>query len=297
MSNTQVGEKAMAESISIFKTPELEHQYYDAYDAVLALWPVPYESLDVATSFGTTHVNACGDLNKPPIVLFPGFGANSTTWFANVAALTSQFRVYAVDTPGQPGKSIPSKPLLASNCHDWIDELITGLGLERAHLAGVSLGAWLALRFAIWKPERVDHLVLLDPAASIEGLSLSFLFHSFIPVMVKPTRTGLVKYFRWMTQGYQVNKKWGELMILGILNTRPHPPVRATVFNDAELKSIQPPVLLLIGEHSVIYNPQRAYQRATSLIPNIKAEIVPGSSHAIVEQKSELVNTSILEFC
>jgi hypothetical protein len=45
---------------SIFKTPELEKEYMAAYEAVLALWPVPHAPLEVQTQFGTTHVNACG---------------------------------------------------------------------------------------------------------------------------------------------------------------------------------------------------------------------------------------------
>jgi len=63
------------------------------------------------------------------------------------------------------------------------------------------------------------------------------------------------------------------------------------------LRSLKIPVLLLIGERSVIYNPQRAYQRATRLIPNVQAEIVAGASHALNDEKAELVNARILKFC
>jgi hypothetical protein len=76
-------------SKSIFKSPEYEKQYMDAYEAVLALWHAPSEPLDVTTSFGTTHVNACGSKDKPAMILIPGFGANSTMWFSNVAALAA----------------------------------------------------------------------------------------------------------------------------------------------------------------------------------------------------------------
>jgi pimeloyl-ACP methyl ester carboxylesterase len=115
--------------------------------------------------------------------------------------------------------------------------------------------------------------------------------------MVRPTRPGLVKYFRWMTRGYAVNEKWGELMVLGILNTRPQPPIRATVFSDQELRRIQAPALLVVGGRSVIYNPNRALRRATRLMPNLEAEIVPDASHALNAEKAELVNARILQFC
>ena len=45
----------MPKNLSIFKTPENQAKYMAAYDAVLALWPVPYESLDIPTRFGKSH--------------------------------------------------------------------------------------------------------------------------------------------------------------------------------------------------------------------------------------------------
>jgi len=287
----------MISNNSIFKTPEAEKQYFELYETVLARWNVPTESLDIKTSFGITHINASGSSERPALILLPGFGANSTMWFPNISALSSKFRVYAIDTNGQPGKSIPGRKLTASNSANWIVEVLIGLGLERVNMMGISLGGWLTLNFTIQKPERVERIVLLDPVASVEKVSRAFWRRSFIPIMVHSTRPGLVKYFRWMTQGYKVNPDWGELMLEGILNTRPQAPIRPAPFTDSELRSVKIPVLLLIGERSVIYNPQRVYQRAIHLIPNVQAEIIPGASHALNAEKVELVNARILEFC
>jgi pimeloyl-ACP methyl ester carboxylesterase len=287
----------MQTKVSLFKTPELEKQYVDAYEAVLALWPVPVEPLDLPTRFGMTHVNISGLPEKPAMVLLPGFGANSTMWYPNIADLSSQYRIYALDTIGQPGKSIPTGQMNAQNSPEWIRDVFDGLGIERAHLVGVSLGGWLSLDFALHAPERVKRVVLLDPAASFERMSAAFFWHSLIPIMIHPTRAGLIRYFRWMTQGYQVDRDWAELMLLGILNMRPQPPIRATPFTDEELRHIQTPTLLLIGGRSVIYDPERAYRRATSLVPNLEAEIIPEASHALTIEKSEIVNARILQFC
>jgi pimeloyl-ACP methyl ester carboxylesterase len=287
----------MSTIVSIFKSSVLEKQYLDAYDAVLALWPVPVEALDVPTRFGKTHVNISGLPEKPAMVLLPGFGANSTMWFPNISDLSSRYRVYAVDTIGQPGKSIPTRQMNAQNSPEWMRDVFDGLGIEKAHLVGVSLGGWLSLNFALHAPERVRQIVLLDPAASFERMSAAFFWHSLIPIMIYPTRDGLIRYFRWMTQSYQVDRSWAELMLLGILNMRPQPPIRATVFNDAELRRMKAPTLLLVGGRSVIYDPERACQRATRLMPNLEAEIIPEASHALTMEKSEIVNARILQFC
>lgn len=270
---------------SIFKTPEFEKQYFELYETVLTKWNITTESLDIATRFGLTHINACGPKDAFPLVLLPGFGTNSTMWFPNISALSSKFRVYAVDTNGQPGKNIPGQKLTAANSADWIAEVLDGLGLDKIHLVGISLGGWLTLNFAIHRPERVARAVLLDPAASFEKMSATFLWHCLMPIMMRPTRSGLIKYFRWMNKGYGVDPNWGELMLQGILNTRPQPPIRVAVFTDSELRSVKVPVRAFIGEHSVIYNPKRAYQRAIDLIPDIQAEIVPGASHALHAEK------------
>lgn len=283
---------------SLFKTPGLEKQYLEVYESVLGLWNVAHEDLDVRTSFGITHINAAGPRDKPPLLLLPGFGANSTMWFPNVATLSNQFRVLAIDTIGQPGRSIPdpNQPLLASNSFEWISEVLDHLGLVKAHLAGVSLGGWLALNFAIHCPQRTDRVVMLDPAASFSGMSAAFMWHSLIPFMICPTRAGLINYFRWMTKGYRVEEKWGELMILGILNTHPQPPVRATAFSESDLRSVRAPVMVLIGECSVIYDPRRTHQRAASLIPHAQTEIIPEASHALIAEKPEIVNERMLKF-
>ena len=60
---------------------------------------------------------------------------------------------------------------------------------------------------------------------------------------------------------------------------------------------MQVPTLLLIGGRSVIYNPSRALRRATRLMPNLEAEMIPDASHALNAEKSELLNARIIQFC
>ena len=181
---------------TIFKTPEYEEQYLELYETLLARWNVPTESSDIKTPFGITHVNTCGSSESPALILLPGFGANSTMWFPNITSLSSKFRVYAIDTNGQPGKSTPSRKLTALNSVNWLVEVLNILGLKKTHMMGISLGGWLTLNFALHQPERVERIVLLDPAASLEKVSGAFWRHSFIPIIVHPTKPGLIKYFR-----------------------------------------------------------------------------------------------------
>jgi pimeloyl-ACP methyl ester carboxylesterase len=55
-------------------------------------------------------------------------------------------------------------------------------------------------------------------------------------------------------------------------------------------------VLLLIGDHEVLYKPERVIERATRLVPNLKAEIVPNANHVAEYTAPDAVNKKILEF-
>jgi hypothetical protein len=105
----------MEANIQLFKTVEGQAQYLAAYDAAMKLWPVEYSSNYVPTSYGKTHVIACGPISAFPLVLLHGGYANSTMWFSNIVDLSAHFRVYAIDTVGEPGKACPLKPMPAVN--------------------------------------------------------------------------------------------------------------------------------------------------------------------------------------
>src|SRR5215813_2086478 len=94
---------------SLFKTPEGAASYMAAYNATLSLWPVAHQSLDVKTSFGTTHINAAGSPELPPLILLHGFGVCSTQWYPNIEPLSRHFRVYALDVLSQFGLSVATR--------------------------------------------------------------------------------------------------------------------------------------------------------------------------------------------
>ncbi|MGD6981011.1 alpha/beta fold hydrolase, partial [Citricoccus zhacaiensis] len=68
------------------------------------------------------------------------------------------------------------------------------------------------------------------------------------------------------------------------------------VFTDDELKSVKVPILLLLGEHEVIYDPQSALHRASTLVPGIEAEIIKQAGHVLSMEQPQYVNERILRF-
>ena len=68
------------------------------------------------------------------------------------------------------------------------------------------------------------------------------------------------------------------------------------VVSDAELRTLRPPTLLLLGEQEVIYDRQAAVRRATALMPNVEAAVIPNAGHALNLDQPELVNAKLLAF-
>ncbi len=158
-------------NLSIFKDEETKSKFLSFYKKSLATWPVPYEEFMVRTRYGDTHVIASGPIDRDPIVLIHATGINGTMWAPNIAALNNQYRVYALDTIGDFGKSIlnDSKvyPKSAQDYSRWLIDVFDGLGISQASVVGSSMGGWITHGAAIFAPDRIKKIVLLDPAAGI----------------------------------------------------------------------------------------------------------------------------------
>ena len=175
-------EMAMSQS-SAFKTPGGEAAFLAAYEAAMKQWPVPYEELKVPGRFGTTHFVVCGPKDAPPLVLLHGYMATSAMWGPNVADFSRDYRVYAIDVMGQPGKSVPTVPIrTAADYAVWLGETLDGLHLGRVRLAGQSYGAWLALNFAVAAPDSLEKLVLLSPGGGFVPMARQFSLRGMLMV-------------------------------------------------------------------------------------------------------------------
>lgn len=285
-------------SILRCSSPEGEAEFLASYDAALAKWPVPYESIHVPTRFGSTHVIASGPKGAPPLVLLHAYGTSATMWLPNVAELSKTYRTYMIDTIGDANKSIYSRPIKSRpEGVEWLSDVLDGLKIEQAHLGGISYGGWLTLNFAMAAPHRLKRVVLLAPAASIAPLSWMFYVRFLAPVLF-PTKWVVDSAFRWMSgTGEVVDQGLAEQMYLAIKHFRfPKGGTYPTVFTDDELQSVRVPTLLLIGGREVIYDPNSAIDRATRFIPNIQAAIVPGAGHLPSAEQPAVVNRYILDF-
>jgi pimeloyl-ACP methyl ester carboxylesterase len=268
-----------------------------SYDAILARWPVPCEARFVATRLGPTHVVSSGPHGAPPLVLLHGLGTNATSWFPVVAALSARRRVHAVDTIGDLGKSAGTRPTYESGDHSrWLAEVLGGLGVRRALLAGLSAGGWIALRFALAHPERVERLALLAPA-SLQPMRAGMILRGAF-AMIFPARPVLRSLFRALAGGdpAPVMPEWAmDDHVLRWRLSRPS-SVRVPLVRDGELSALTVPTLLLLGERDPFYGAAEAAARVRRANPRIAVRIVPRAGHVLPSQRPEETAGALLDF-
>ena len=155
-----------------FKSVCAKKRYLNHYDRRAESWPVPADTMTVPTSYGKTFVRVSGPADGPPLVLLPSTSANTLIWLPNVAALSKDYRVYAVDNIYDFGRSVYTREITSpTDLVDWLDDLFTQLELgDSINLMGLSYGGWLTSQYALNHPERLRKIVLLAPVATVHQL-------------------------------------------------------------------------------------------------------------------------------
>ncbi|TSL61138.1 Protein ABHD4 [Bagarius yarrelli] len=105
--------------------------------------------------------------SRTPLVMVHGFGGGVGLWIRNLDPLCRSRPVFAFDLLGFGRSSHPHFPLDPVQAEQQsvtsIEHWRRALGLEKMILLGHSLGGYLATSYAIQYPERVRHLILVDP--------------------------------------------------------------------------------------------------------------------------------------
>ncbi|YAF97461.1 MAG: alpha/beta fold hydrolase [Nodularia sp. CChRGM 3473] len=100
--------------------------------------------------------------NNPPLVLLHGIGESAVDWSWVLPALANRNRVLALDFPGCGDSAKPQREYSVEFLTQFLADFLNTLEVQRAVLVGNSLGALIALRFALANLEQVAALILVD---------------------------------------------------------------------------------------------------------------------------------------
>lgn len=276
-----------------------ENQTYEqAYNKALALWQIPFVEKSVKTSFGNAHVIVSGPENGEPLILLHGMNASSTMWYPNIKSLSQSHRVYAIDFLLEPGKSLYNGKISeTSQIVNWYYEIFDQLNLKKFSLVGASRGGWLAVNIALHSKSRINKIILLSPAQTFVWIKLGFKVINNIEYSVFPKRKRLRNVMETMTYNVDnisqlyINQYYLATKIATInkcfIQMRP--------FSDAQLKSLNMPILVLIGDQDVI-NKNKSIEKAKRLFPIVEVEKIKNAGHFLSVDQPEVVNKRMLDF-
>lgn len=143
----------------LLRTPDTDR------DAMIAKYGNDQSAFAAGPAGQRIHFRDQGKGDGPAIILLHGSNSSLHTWEPLVERLGVDWRIVTLDLPGHgltggtPDRDYSAKGMMAA-----VDVVAARLGLDHFILGGNSMGGWVAWRYAVDHPERVDALLLLDAA-------------------------------------------------------------------------------------------------------------------------------------
>ena len=107
------------------------------------------------------------DDDAPVLVMAHSLGIHHGLWDPQLPALGARFRLLRYDARGHGRSQVTPGPYTIERLGRDVVDLLDGLGIERAHFCGLSIGGAVGIWLALSAPGRLRRLVLANTAARI----------------------------------------------------------------------------------------------------------------------------------
>lgn len=119
------------------------------------------------------HWSAAGDSQKPSIVLLNSIGTDMSLWDLAVPELLGDLHVIRMDARGHGQSDAPAQDYTLADLADDVIAVMDGAKVDKAIVAGVSLGGMTAMELALRHPSRVNALILICTSAAMDRAAWS----------------------------------------------------------------------------------------------------------------------------
>jgi pimeloyl-ACP methyl ester carboxylesterase len=242
----------------------------------------------------------------PALVLINGGGLDCRMWQPQVGPFSAQHRVLRYDPRGIGRSEISDRSATWSPRHD-LCLLLSQLGIERAHVVGLSWGGSLAIDFALDYPFMVSSLVLVAPGVSgykhadvdrfLDQLDYALDRGDIEPAVELTLRESVDGPHRRPDQVDQhLRKALGDMYRASYERvTRGMPPQPMQPPALQRLGEIDAPTLLVVGSLDMTAIHDIASLLVTR-IPNITRADIADAAHMVNLEAPEVFNARLLEF-
>ncbi|MGM0588052.1 MAG: alpha/beta hydrolase [Bacteroidota bacterium] len=287
---------------SIYKSKQGRVAILSWYDQRVESLDVEVESHYVGTRFGRAHLLSAGPTDAPPVILLHGMNMNGACWGHAMRQLSADFRVYAVDIIGMPGKSAGTRPARKGDGYPhWLQEVMEQLQLDNVHLMGESFGGWIILQLAQLQPERIKSAVLLGSGGlvpfTIKGQMIAGL--TALRHMIWPTQSSRIKAVRPF---YAPNQPMDDAIVDLLSMAYRHVKLDVDtsglpVIELANEGRLNFPLFISYGAHDLFFDASTATQKAGDLFTGpVTKEIVSDEGHLFSPQGEQMRMQRVLQF-
>jgi len=242
-----------------------------------------------------------------PVLLIPYTSADHACYAFQLPAYTEHFSCIAVDLPGSGESDKPSGPYSTHGYADQLAGFLSAIGIERAHVAGMSLGAAVGMHLAARHPGRVRSLSLHSGwQASDDYLKIVVEQWRLLATALPSVADVVIQaIFPWcFTPEMYVDRPEFVVSLMDFVRSRPAQPVEAfvaqidaVVVHDASavLGAIDVPTLITFGARDVVCSTRFA-EPLTSGIARSELVVFDHLSHAGLHEDPETFNGATLDF-
>jgi (E)-2-((N-methylformamido)methylene)succinate hydrolase len=240
-----------------------------------------------------------------PLVLVHGVGMHSGFWAPQIAAFASGFDVIAYDALGHGGSVLPSLEASLVDYSAQLLALLDGLGLGQVCLVGHSMGALIALDFALAHPERVKAVVPMNAvycrspeqelAVASRAQTLASGRHdtgwrqaAIDRWFGAPVPAAQLEVTAWVAAALTSLNPVGYARAYGLF-------ARADRTHEGVLDKLACPALFLTGEEDANSTPEMS-RRMAAEAPYGRAKILPGQRHMMSLVAPDIVNRALYLF-
>ncbi len=241
-----------------------------------------------------------------PLVLLMGWGGDHTAWALQVAAFSPEFRCVSLDNRGAGQTDQPDVPYTIRMMADDTVALMDALGIDRGHVAGLSMGGMIAQEIAINYPARVRTLQLHATLARVDP----FLRAVGGTLLHARATLGREEYVRALLPWVLCPRTYAERpelveQMVQILVSSPYIASLAGLTRQAEacwahdtlgrLGRIRCPALITVGAED-IFVPPRFSRELHARIPGAELAVIEDSGHGYLWEQPAAFNEACLGF-
>ena len=242
-----------------------------------------------------------------PLLLIPYTSADHACYAFQLPAYTEHFSCIAIDLPGSGESDKPAGPYSTEGYADQVAAFLGAIGIEQAHIAGVSLGATVGLHLAARYPGRVRSLSLHScwDASDAYLKTVVGLWHTLAPTLPTVADVVIQAIFPWcFTPEMYVDRPEFVDTLVDFVRGRPAQPLdafqaqtEAAMAHDASavLGEIDAPTLITVGARDLVCSPRFA-EPLKSGIGGSELVVFEHLSHAGLHEDPETFNAATLDF-